>query len=229
MANGAPVLLLTRPRASSEAFLARLEKRLGRQINCLISPIFEIVSHELTQDLDAYATVILSSANAAHELGKVGKLSGRPVRTVGEATAEISSRYGAEAKALGIDADSFILNANELTPPCLHCRGFHTRGDIAERLNEHSIFCEEAVVYEQKECPLSEDVLTSLRAASKIYAPLFSPRSALLLSEQLPDDLDVEVFAISEATASAWHRASTAKIARQPTADQMLEILAAAL
>ena len=229
MDDRAPVLLLTRPRPASEAFLGRLEDYLGRSVDCIISPVLEIVDHGRLPDVDPYATLVFSSSNAVERLGREGMLKGRSVRTVGEATAEMARRYGAEAEALGGDVDAFIAHSGSLEGPCLHCRGVHSRGDLAARLAALSIPCDEAVVYDQREVRQTDEATARALSGSRIVAPVFSPRSARLLAEQLPENAHIQIIAISPAAASVWPDRGQVEIAEAPTAEEMLRLVAAAL
>ncbi len=225
MTDRAPVLLLTRPRATSEAFLAGIEGRLGCRVQSVISPVLEIVDHGPLPDIGSYETLIFTSAHAVERLGRAALLAGRLVRTVGDATAATARSYGAEAEALGSDADSFLERAGSLNPPCLYCRGVHTRGDIAKRLRDRSIECDEAVVYDQREVPLTEEARTLLSSGCRILAPVFSPRSAKLLAGQIPKGATLEVFAISDAAASDWSAGGPVLVAERPTADCVMGLL----
>ena len=61
-------LLLIRPKAQSEAFLADCETRLGRQIDAVISPIIDIRPLGGIPDLDGFGTVVFSSANGVRKV-----------------------------------------------------------------------------------------------------------------------------------------------------------------
>ena len=222
----APVLLLTRPRAASEAFAGLVGAQLGRDIRVLVSPVIEIVDHGPLPDLSATGTLILTSTHAAERLGRSGALVGRDVRTVGDATAHAAGMHGAKAIALGHDAQSFLQNARDLAPPCTHCRGVHTRGDIAATLNARGIRCDEAVIYDQRARDLSDEARAAFSDGERMVAPIFSPRSAQLLSAQVPSNANLSVIAISPAAAEAWSGPGCLTIAPTPTSIAMVEAVA---
>ncbi len=223
------VLLLTRPKAKSEAFRADLQAFLKREIVAVISPVLEVIDFGPIPDLTDYKTIILTSQHATERLGKAGLLLEKTITTVGEETARFARGYGADARALGSNASDFLEQAHSLVPPCLHCRGVHTRGDIARHLSEIGIETDEVVIYDQKAKPLSDEAMAIFAEQRNVVLPLFSPRTSRILSEQIPASAQVSVIAMSDAIAKDWSGPGEVVVAAEPTAGSMLHSVASAL
>ena len=222
MAQQRATLLLTRPEEQSRAFLAFCEAA-GRSIDAVISPILKIVDVGKTPDLEAYAALVITSQNAVSRLAREDALNGRTVFTVGARTAELAREAGAEAVSLGKNAEEFVENVDQIVAPCLHVRGAHTRGEIAAELTARGTPCEEAVIYDQVEQPLSENAKELLESDIPVAVPVFSPRSAALLSSEARFALPPLVVAMSAAVAEAWDGPGDIVIAKTPTNAAMRE------
>jgi len=221
-----PRLLLIRPKAQSEAFLADCEARLERQIDAVISPIIDIKPLGVDPDLDGFRTVIFSSGNGVRQLAD--RLAGRNVVTVGRATAEIARSFGAEVSAFGETAADLLDRAHELVPPVLVCRGVHTRVNLAVELQAQDIAADSAIIYDQVARPLTSDATDLLNGPTSVVVPLFSPRSAALLS-QYPHAAPLNVIAISNAVKAAWIGNSVASVAKAPTSKAVCDLVSVAL
>ncbi|MEK6217517.1 MAG: uroporphyrinogen-III synthase [Boseongicola sp.] len=222
-------LLLTRPEPQSSEFLARCEREHGARISAVISPVFRIVDTGDIPPLDEYRSLIFTSGHAVRRVGEAGLLNGRTVATVGQATAELARDYGAVAKAYGADLETFLANCADLANPCLHLRGSHTRGDLAARLASMDKVTSEAVVYDQLTRPPTRAAQAIIAGTDSIIVPLFSPRSAQLLSRIIGRRADVTVVAISEAVAAASRTIGKAHIAAAPTVEAMCAATVASL
>jgi len=217
-----PTLLLTRPEAQSKAFLNMCEARADRRLPVVISPLIRIEPVGDVPDLDRFATLVVTSGNGVERLGAA--LAGRRVRTVGDRTAERARCFGAEAKALGENAEVFLHCANDLAGPLLVVRGVHARGDLAGRLIAKGFEVEEAVIYDQVALPLSGAARGLLTGTSPVVAPVFSPRTAQLLSQNTVL-APLRVLAISEAVAGAWSGAGQVRVAETPDAQAMCTLV----
>ncbi len=223
-------ILLTRPRAASERFLAALEDRLGHRVSAVISPVLEIEPVETLPDLSPSDTLIVTAPNAIEALGGGGALRHRRVRTVGARTAAVAADAGAEAECLGETVNDFVANAGapEDWGHAVHLRGVHSRGELAARLTAQGIPTDEAVIYDQRACPLSRAAQALLAGPAPVVLPLFSPRSARLTAQAIPEGACLSVVAISAATAEGYDRSDGVAIAGSPTADAMLTAVVAA-
>ena len=224
--GGEPTLLLTRPEAQSREFLALCEARAGRRVSCVVSPVLEIVETGEVPDLGRVRTVILTSGNAVRRLGRA--LAGRTVVTVGERTAALARAEGAEARCLGENIEAFLDNLGAVEGPALHAHGVHSRGDLAARAATRGLLVEEAVVYDQVALPLTRAAQSLLQGNSPVVAPLFSPRSARLLSSA-SIRAPLVVLAISAATRDAWTGPGSVTVAEAPTAEDLCRCVTEAM
>lgn len=214
-------LLLTRPEAQSQAFLRECERALGIEIPVVISPLLAIEPVEPLPDLTAYTTIILTSANAVKRLG--GALCDRDVVTVGEVTADLAASLGARARALGQSSDDIVASATEVRPPAIHLHGRHTTGEIARRLTDTGIPTDEAIVYDQVAVPLTEKAMSLLNSSKRIVAPIFSSRTAALLSKAVGQRSNMVIVTMSAAVAECWEGDGEIVISPEPTAAAMCD------
>jgi uroporphyrinogen-III synthase len=155
-------------------------------------------------------------------------LAGQIVVTVGERTAALAREQGADAHCLGADVEAFLKNIEGLAGPALHARGVHTRGDLAGRAAAKGLTVEEAVIYDQVARPLSRAAEALLQGNSPVVVPLFSPRSAGLLSAT-PIRAPLFVIAISLATREAWTGPGRVTVAETPIAEALCRRVTEAL
>lgn len=214
------ILLLTRPEPQSRSFLQMCEAAVGRELPSVISPLMEIKPLGGPPDLDRFKTVIVTSSNAVRCLGDA--LTGRSVATVGEATAELARGFGADAVCYGESLDDFLSKAPPLEGPVMYCRGVHSRGNLLDALGKRGMNIVEAEIYDQVAIKLSARAQDLLRGDSKLYAPVFSPRTAKLLAEY-EISANVTLIAISEHVAEVWGADWNGIIAKSPTAKAMCD------
>lgn len=215
MEHAKPTVLLTRPKVQSRAFLTFCETELGKPIPALISPVLTIVPVDATPELDDFKTLIFTSANGVNQIGPA--MAGRDVVTVGKRTAELAADFGANARMLGENVAGLVSNAGTIQPPALICRGRHASADLQAALQGRGTACDEVVLYDQVETPLSDAALALLTGDAPVILPVFSPRSARLLSKQ-GITAPVHVVAISPETAKAWTGPGQVQIAGSPDA-----------
>lgn len=167
MPMSAPVCLLTRPEAQSREFAERLR---GMQV--VISPIMRIVPMDFDRAVvDAAPGVVFTSANA---VPMAGQGRGRPALCVGPATAQVAANAGWQAEAGTGDAEGLIpmLTGHE---GWVHLHGRHVARSLPGLAH--------VAVYDQVACPLNDAARHVLTGDAPVILPLFSPRSARLLSD----------------------------------------------
>lgn len=225
MVTDLPVLLMTRPRASAERFVAALRSRgaIFRDVN---SPLFDIVFSDDPVDPEGARGLIFTSANGVAAWKARGRHLILPTYVVGPATAQAARAAGLPPEMVCADADHlvrFILDT-KVQGPLLHLSGRNTRGDIAERLTRGGIPTERAIVYDQPACSLNQDARAVLDGDVPVVAPVFSPRSGHLLANQ-PNKAPLLVAAMSEAVAFAVTplHIESLKVAERPDSAAMLE------
>ena len=179
-----PVILLTRPEASSRRMAAILAARFGDRVDLCLSPLMNIVLDARLPYLDGIRTLIFTSANGVAAYMAAQGPKTLPCYTVGDATAHAAQEAGLRATSAGGDAEALIARiiADHAPGPMLHLRGAHARGDIAERLSAQGCPVSQAIVYHQYAQPLSDHAASLLQGDRPVILPLFSPRSATLLA-----------------------------------------------
>ena len=216
-------LLLVRPKAQSEAFLAECKENLGKDLPAVISPIMRIEPVGDLPDLLKYRTLVVTSRNAVDRL-PLG--NGQRLVTVGVRTAALAKEKGFDAICLGETAEAFLTRADEVLAPAIYLSGAHMRCDLATRLTELGINTAHQVIYDQQEQLLTDDAKHLLASGGAVIL-VFSPRSAKLLSSYQAHGT-TRVLAISEATADAWSGEGQIEVAERPDAASMIALVKAA-
>lgn len=173
----APPVLLTRPRAQSEALAARLR---GAGWSPLIWPLIEIVPTGARPDYAGGQGLILTSANAA----RLTPPAPLPALCVGDATAEAAraAGFGKVVSAAGDAAALVALAAERFEPGAgavVFPRGEAVAGDPAARLAARGFAVRETVVYRAEPARAAPpEVATALASGSVAAAAFFSARTA---------------------------------------------------
>ena len=219
-----PLLVLTRPEPQSREIAAAL----GEDVTVIVSPVMRIVAATVLPDLQDYAGIILTSAN-----GVVPglDLAGKRAYCVGKRTGKAATRAGAEVALTARDANDLVARI-ETGGPLLHLRGQHARGNISYRMNSAGIETHEAVIYAQEALPLTLEARLALEGNGPVILPLYSPRSAQLVGEQIgTPGTHVQTISMSDAVARAWRAATGAGsvVVDTPIGESMLIGIHAAL
>lgn len=219
-------VLLTRPKAQSQAFAAALAARFGLTLPPVISPLIAPVFLTPALPRGQFTGVIFTSATGV--AAAKGFDLPRHAYCVGVQTADLARAAGFQA--LSADGNAAALIAAILANPpvgrLMHLRGEEAKGDIAQSLSSAGIETVSVVVYRQDPLSLTEEALSLLAAEGPVIVPLFSPRTAALLQAALPDELGANLWlvAMSEAVAKAGPSgAERLEIARRPDAEAMLD------
>lgn len=223
-----PVILLTRPEASSHRMAKLLAVAFGDRLDVCISPLMEIVLDPRLPSLEDIRTLIFTSANGVAAYVAAHGPKSLPCYTVGDATARAAMAAGLQATSAGGDADALIARIKQDNPavPMLHVRGAHARGDIPERLGAVGIPVAHAIVYHQNALTLTEEAKALLDGDRPVILPLFSPRSAALMGSA-PVSAKVYAVAMSDATANALRfDVEQMHIASHPDFESMAKVVA---
>lgn len=210
-----PTVLLTRPLAQSKQFAQDLRAD-GFSGEIVISPLLTIKPVEFAVDTSAMAGAIFTSRNAI-DFAPEAK---RPAWCVGEKTAEKARDHGWHAISADGDVETLRDEMIKAQPAgkWVHFRGAHSRGNLADKLNEAGINTEEKVVYDQIANPLSEDAKNLLSGEMPVIVPLFSPRSARLFADAAPFKAPIWVVAMSDAVARNVKKIKTEHLIVSPKA-----------
>lgn len=220
-----PPVLLTRPQAAAEGLAADLRRAGVEEIE--VSPLLDI---RFVDGLPPLADgLILTSPNGVAAYVALGGPAGRPVWCVGPRTAERAAAHGLLLQATAPDAEALADLIPADAPPLLHLRGEHQRSDLAGALRARGLTASDAVIYDQVAVPLTGAARGRI-AQGTVLAPLYSPRTAMLLAEQVPKDHHghVQTVCLSQAVADAAPFPCRA-IADQPDGPAMMRAILSTL
>ena len=210
-----PRLLLTRARPQAEAFAAEVRAQTG--LTVLIAPMLEMRDLPVKVDLSGVSALAFTSKNGVAAF--VRRSSARlPAYCVGQATADYASALGFDTRT----ADGSVESLRALLPKTgvLHLHGQHVAGALG---------VPHIAIYEQVALPLAAEALALLANGEVEAAALFSPRSARLLAEYLPENppkLPV-FYALSPAVADPLSLFGAPRICPEPSAKAMIRLLSA--
>ena len=210
-----PRLLLTRARAQAEAFAERV--RTETSLEPIISPMQKMRDLEVNIDLSGISTLAFTSKNGVEAFARMSDTR-LPAYCVGEATAARAQALGFEAKAAAGTAETLMA----ILPKSgvLHLHGRHVRQGLG---TQH------LAIYDQLALPLSDEALDQLAAGGIDAVALFSPRSAQLLADSVPEIISTKpvLYVLSAAVAAACPAGFTVRICPSPSAAHMLRLLSA--
>ena len=188
-------VLITRPKPGAEAFAAMLPG-----VPVVISPM--MVIEKVAADLGMADTVVLTSS---HEIEAASEIE-RTVTCycVGTATTQKARALGLKAVCAGETAEAVADHVIAQNPHgrVVYARGRHVAFDMVGRLRAAGLHAVEAVVYDQRAAPLSEDATALLQSGAHVVLPLFSARSSKLFFEACPAGACLKIIAISDTVAN---------------------------
>lgn len=230
MARARPLLLLTRPTRSSEAFRAALPQDIHETVDILVNPLMSIHVTGPLPDLTDAAGLIFTSANALDAYKALGgTVLDIPVIAVGESTGTAARRFGFKTDVAGGTAEqlvAFVIRRG-YAGPLVHLRGEMAIGDVAHNLTAAGVATSDAVLYDQVLegfIPATREALSQDRP---IIAPVFSPRTAEQLCRESEGFDNIAFAAISEAVAKALPQdaQSRVRVASEPGRDAMVALV----
>ncbi len=186
-------LLLTRPKAQSWALVKEIETGFPDKAACLVSPMMAITPVGDLPDTSKFQAVLFTSVNGVQAFVDLGGMAEK-CYCVGGRTTQMAQAAGLDAtSANGAAAELVTLVATDLNAedgPLLHIRGEHTAGDIADNLTTHGFTVEQAVLYRQQACALTEAARQALAQGDVQGLPLYSPLTARRFAEILTQNPD---------------------------------------
>ncbi|MDF1857022.1 uroporphyrinogen-III synthase [Pseudooceanicola sp.] len=220
-----PVILLTRPAPDAARFADALRARLG-EVRIVTSPVMQIDPVGALPDMAAIDGLIFTSRNAVRAYADLHGPA-RPCYCVGAATADLARDLGLEARAAEGDAASLLEMILRDRPEgrWLHPHGVHLRRNLADELTSAGIPTRGQVVYHQAAQTLNAAARACLTGSDALVLPVFSPRSAQLLTGGETITARLYIVAMSQAVAEAISPLprTICVIAAHPDADSMLE------
>lgn len=182
-----PVLILTRPRDAALRLLRAVERALGRDVAAVIAPVLRI------DDLDPGpvpidAEPVLTSEHGARAAARLG-YRGR-VWCVGARTAKVAQHLGLDPISANADGQALIRLIETMRPahPLIHVRGEDMAVDMARALRKAGFEASDCVAYRACAQPLSTAAREVLDRGDPVVIPVFSPRSARVLRDQITPD-----------------------------------------
>ncbi|MEM1272587.1 MAG: uroporphyrinogen-III synthase [Pseudomonadota bacterium] len=224
--NGAPLILLTRPRAQSERFARSVQSLAETKI----LPLQEIVPTDPIPSLDGIFGLIFTSENGVATFVEASSRRDVVAFCVGERGAIAARAAGMVAQSVGRNADelvAFLLSK----PPAgtvMHLHGTHVRGDVAARLAAGGISVKHQSIYDQRAVTPAEPI-SQLGAGRTVFAPLFSARSASLFAAAVgraPGDWRCLCLSHAVRDALPPYLSARAKVATCPTAEAIRDLMA---
>lgn len=178
-----PTILLTRPLAQSQRFADQIG---GALISPLMRP--EFLSPPLPSgDFTAIVLTSETGVEAAGRISAAGTALPKQAFCVGNRTA-------AAARAVGFEASSAVGAAHDLLAyiiaaapvgRLLLLKGQDSVGDLEQRLISAGIETVSQVTYRQIAQYLTDEAIAVLQETHPVILPIFSPRSAKLLADEL--------------------------------------------
>ena len=226
--NGAgmtPILLATRPSGQNADFVDSIRAVWTGPLRVVRSPLLGIV--QLSVPAPDANSVILTSVNGVAAAEAMGLADGRTAWCVGTRTADAARTAGfsvitGPGDAAGLAA---AIIAAAPTGRLAHIRGAHARGDVAMRLAEAGLECEDVVAYRQDAIDLSSEAAEALQSRVPVIVPLFSPRTGSILSSQGPFAAPLHLVMMSAAVAEAvtLENCASTRLAATPNAKAMTD------
>ncbi len=218
-------LLMTRPKAASERFVAQLPDDVRSCLQPIYSPLLDLQPTDTSIDLQDTRGLIFTSMNGVNVAAR--QLEGRdlPAFCVGVATTQAARKAGWDARFAGESSEVLIASLLNERPvsPLLHLRGEYSRGRLAETLTRLGLLVREAVIYQQRLLPFTEEALATLAGETPVLAPLFSPRTARQFADLHRGRAPLWLAALSEAVAKPLESLpfERLKIAKRPESEAM--------
>ncbi len=218
-------LLMTRPRAASERFVAQLSTDTQHRLEPILTPLLDIRAMSGGVDIGDARGLIFTSSNGVAAAARVLGARDLPCYCVGQATKAAAARQGWVATMAGESAEALIAGLLKLRPqgPLLHLRGESSVGNVAQALTQLGLTSREQVVYRQDLLPFTDQALAAFEGSKPIIAPLFSPRTARQFADLAPNASALWLAAMSDAVSnpliSLGARALT--VAKRPDTDAM--------
>ncbi|WP_215943277.1 uroporphyrinogen-III synthase [Pacificibacter marinus] len=197
------ITLISRPMEDAKA-LKRALLLMNPSIKIILAPALEIVPIAYDLKTDVFDAIILTSKHAVPAAAKITSMT--PILCVGDTTAQTARTFGLRAVSAAGNAKDLIelVQASGATK-VLYLRGAHVQADMEFELSLAGIETKSVVVYRQDSCEFSHEIQQSLLAATDLLVPVYSARSARIVSENLNGFAgDITLIAISETAANGW-------------------------
>lgn len=227
-----PILIVTRPIATAQRFVAKVTDAAGFEPNVLLSPALSIVPLEVDLPKGAIDHLILTSANGALQAKRNGVPGDTTAWCVGQSTTEVANELGFAASFAGETADDLVATLLNAAPKgrMLHVSGVHTRGNVVQRLTQAGLTARRIAAYDQIEIEPTKDTLDAFAGRHPVVLPLFSPRSAgLLAGRSVAAPVHLVVMSAAVKAALSGEFGVNCHIVEHPTEEEMVKMTAKVL
>ena len=222
MNQNPPVLLLTRPQEASERFAGCVP-----EISAIISPLLKIepLSPILPEDP---LPLVFTSANGVWAFDQLRAAQGQVAYCVGPRTAQAARDAGYDAMSAEGAVDDLValIIGAAVNTPLIYACGRVRAGDLDGKLRRAGWQVHTCEVYDQIPQDLSETARQVLGQTAPVILPLFSPRTAALMSAGADGSTaPLHPVFLSENVAAAWCGSAVTgqTIAAKPNASYMVE------
>ncbi len=195
-----PTLIMTRPSHIATATVEEYRATISQPFEVIMSPLIKIVPCDV-RGIDCNPDhLIFTSANAVAQIDRIGLSRAGVAWCVGQRTAVAAGAAGFVTRSVnGTGADLLALIRSENpTGTFLHLHGRHTYVSFAQELGER---CRGLCVYDQIAVPPSNAARTALVGTAPVIIPLYSPRSARIMTSSVQITAPTWMVAISAQTA----------------------------
>lgn len=223
-----PTLIVTRPTPQGEAFAQAVQMRWNRPLHVILSPLIRIEPVPVSTDLRNLNGIILTSANGVAAAKRLQLPANLTAWCVGQKTGALAKQAGFNPIIGPSDADALVqlVIKNAPTAEIAHVRGRHTRGDICVQLTQAGIMCIDVVAYDQVACALTDHARDKLKGKEPVVFPLFSPRTATILSGEGSFAAPTYIVAMSNAVKAAVSNLTNVKLEIAARPDEKAMVVA---
>lgn len=216
-------ILLTRPLDQSQGFRDALVGEGVPEDDIAVAPIMQIQPKPgwlISKD----AVLVFTSANAVRSA--VHLADGRKAVCVGKSTTQLACGFGFDAQFGGIDVAALKIHLLSMAAPLCHLHGEHVTGDLVGYLQANGKDAAGIVTYTQPALALPDWAVRHLEGGTPVILPLFSPRSATLVTQQKVNWSKHSAVAISPAVADVCNAAGFGQVitAQTPQAATMMQV-----
>ncbi len=227
-----PTLLITRPETQAREFVRALERRAGRSIETVYSPLTKIVPLDAEIDLTGVSHLLFTSANGVEQLANRVEERGIPALCVGATTTNSARSAGFEATSADGTATDLLQLAlaqhQVKAGRILHVGGKEISFDLAGSLASQGVNADRLVLYRQIPLALN-DVAHTVLMTTPVMAPVFSMRGAKAISQEVENIpvLNISLVCISSEIAAilAALPNSAVLLAERPDRAEMITAL----
>lgn len=200
-------------------------------VDVIVAPALKIKNVPFEAPEGDFDALVLTSKHAVEAAARIAPNA--TALCVGDATAKSARAHGLKAiSAQGAAQDLFELARDSDVTKLLYLHGAHVHTDLAGALTNAGLEAKSRVVYRQDACAFSAEVRDRVAKLKSLVVPVYSARSAQIVSENLNGfGGQIVLVAISDAAQQGWSGPDpkTTIIAQAPNSKAMLTAIASQL